>query len=83
MCLKKNTIFQSNSFLPYLMKKEQKIELYIFIFVYILLFFLLSFTYPYPALTADSGNYVVSAKTMTINGFRPMGYSWFITFFHL
>jgi hypothetical protein len=81
--LKKNTFFQSNSFLPYLMKKEQKIELYIFIFVYVLLFFLLSFTYPYPALTADSGNYVVSAKTMTINGFRPMGYSWFINFFHL
>ena len=65
------------------MEKEQKLQLFAFAFAYLLLFLLLSITYPYPAVTADSGNYILSAKTMTINGFRPMGYSWFIYFCHL
>ncbi|TCP24821.1 hypothetical protein EV195_105252 [Tenacibaculum skagerrakense] len=80
---KNNTFFQNNTFLSYLMEKEQKLQLFAFAFAYLLLFLFLSKTYPYPAVTADSGNYILSAKTMTINGFRPMGYSWFIYFCHL
>ncbi|MGM0650851.1 MAG: hypothetical protein ACQES1_10150 [Bacteroidota bacterium] len=42
----------------------------------------MSIFYPYPDITNDSSNYILCAKTMEIGGYRPVGYSWFINFFH-
>ncbi len=37
--------------------------------------------YPYPGYETDSGNYILSAITGKINGYRPYGYSGFLKFF--
>lgn len=73
----------SDSFISYLTEKNQKLELLAMLALYILVFVSIQITYPYPAVTADTGNYILSAKTSIINGYRPMGYSWLIQLFHL
>jgi len=70
------------SFLNYLKAKEQKTELLIMAGVFVALYIVMRITYAYPLTTADSGSYILSAKNDMINGFRPIGYSWFISFFH-
>lgn len=72
----------SQSFIQFLKSKEQKREFLFFVAIYLIIFFLFKITYPYPSGTADSGSYILSAKTMVISGYRPIGYSWVIKFFH-
>ncbi len=70
------------SFFRFLNQKNQKIELITISILYAILFFIIKYGYPYLQITPDSGSYILSAKTMTINGYRPIGYSWFLDFFH-
>ena len=69
-------------FLKFLAEKEQRIDWAIVggLFVAILIF--LKIYYPYPQTETDSGNYILSAATGKINGYRPYGYSGFMNFFH-
>jgi hypothetical protein len=45
------------------------------------LFVFLKIRFPYPLTESDSGNYILSATTGKINGYRPYGYSAFLRFF--
>ena len=40
------------------------------------------FMYPQPLYTWDSGGYILDAITGNTSGFRPIGYSWFLSLFH-
>lgn len=79
---KKSKVDRQKTFLHYLSEKQQKIDLLFFLVAYIIIYIFLYVTYPYPPGTADSGSYILSAMTMKPNGFRPIGYSWFLNFFH-
>lgn len=66
----------------FLLQKSQKIDLLAFTSAYIIIYFIIKTLYPYPDQTADTGNYILCAKKMTIGGYRPIGYSWFLNYFH-
>lgn len=70
------------SFFSFLKEKEQKTELLALLSLYGLLNVLLYYCYPYPMSYFDSANYIYCAQTDVYGGFRPMGYSWFLQFFH-
>lgn len=73
-----NSEFQNS----YIWQKDQRYEFLTMLVTFVFLYIIISVTYPYPATMADSGNYILSAKTTTINAYRPIGYSWFIYFIH-
>ncbi|MEP7322779.1 MAG: hypothetical protein ABI761_12710 [Saprospiraceae bacterium] len=51
------------------------------VFIAILLFGLQIKNYPHPEMFSDSGSYLTSA-VRKILGYRPIGYSWVISFYH-
>ena len=73
---------QGPSFLKFLMDKEQRIDWAIIGGLFIAILIYLKLYYPYPMTLSDTGNYVLSATTGKINGYRPYGYSGFLSFFH-
>jgi len=73
---------KKSEFFIFLKEKQQKRELLLFVVVYVALFILIRFAYPYPDTFPDTGNYVLCAENMEIGGYRPIGYSWFLNFFH-
>lgn len=72
----------SESFLKFLLKKEQKHQLTLFLFIYIVLYILLTYLNPYPASISDSGAYVNAALNNRIDTYRPFGYSQFLISVH-
>ena len=70
------------SFLKFLLDKEQRIDWAIIGGLLIAILIFLKIYYPYPMTETDSGNYILSAATGKINGYRPYGYSGFMGFFH-
>lgn len=70
------------SFSTFLLKKDQKYQLWLFILFYIILFCLLTYLYPYPASISDSGGYVNAALANRTDTFRPWGYSQFLILIH-
>ncbi len=79
-----NKLNQKNekNFLSFLLENPQKKQLIILSAAYLLISIIISKLYPYPFTTADTGNYVFCAQNNTYGGYRPMGYSSFIRFFH-
>ena len=73
---------EKTSFLMFLKQKEQRNALFFLSAFYILLFILVHYCYPYPYGTADTGDYILNAYTGSYGGYRPIGYSWFLSFFH-
>jgi hypothetical protein len=75
-------VIQGPGFLKFLIDREQRMDWAIIggLFVAILIF--LKIYYPYPQTESDSGNYILSAVTGKINGYRPYGYSALLSFFH-
>ena len=69
-------------FLRFLLDKDQRIDWTIIAGLYIAILIFLKIYYPYPQTETDSGNYILSAATGKINGYRPYGYSGFMAFFH-
>lgn len=63
-----------------ILAKENRINLIVFFSAFIGVFAFLKIYYPYPAFESDSGNYILSATTGKINGYRPFGYSSFLSF---
>jgi hypothetical protein len=72
----------SPSFIAYLTDRAQWIDWGIIAGLYVAILIFLKLYYPYPQTETDSGNYIVSAVTGKINGYRPYGYSGFLSFFH-
>ena len=70
------------SFLRFLVDKAQRIDWAIIGGLFIAILIFLKIYYPYPQTETDSGNYILSAATGKINGYRPYGYSGFMSFFH-
>ena len=70
------------SFLRFLVDKAQRIDWAIIAGLFIAILVFLKLYYPYPQTETDSGNYILSAATGKINGYRPYGYSGFLSFFH-
>jgi hypothetical protein len=73
---------QGPGFLKFLMEKEQRIDWAIIAGLFVAILIFLKLYYPYPQTETDSGNYILSAATGKINGYRPYGYSGFMAFFH-
>jgi hypothetical protein len=69
-------------FLSFLVDKAQRIDWAIIAGLFIAILIFLKIYYPYPQTETDSGNYILSAATGKINGYRPYGYSGFLSFFH-
>ena len=69
-------------FIRYIFAKPQRNQFLIISAVYLLISIIISRLFPYPFTTADTGNYVYCAQINTYGGYRPMGYSSFIRFFH-
>jgi len=70
------------SFLRFLADKAQRIDWAIIAGLFVAILIFLKIYYPYPQTETDSGNYILSAATGKINGYRPYGYSGFLSFFH-
>lgn len=70
------------SFLKFLVDKSQRIDCAIICGLFVAILIFLKIYYPYPQTETDSGNYILSAATGKINGYRPYGYSGFMSFFH-
>ncbi|MCW3124872.1 MAG: hypothetical protein JWO03_530 [Bacteroidetes bacterium] len=68
-------------FLKFLIAREQWIDWALMGGLFIAILIFLKLYYPYPETETDSGNYVLSAITGKINGYRPYGYSAFLKFF--
>jgi hypothetical protein len=79
---KAKAVPQVPGFLNFLMAKEQRIDWAIIAGLFIAILIFLKIYYPYPQTETDSGNYILSAATGKINGYRPYGYSGFMAFFH-
>lgn len=62
--------------------KLNKAELIIITLIYGLIYYGLTTLYAFPALIPDSNGYVVSAIQNRYLGYRPMGYSIFLTIIH-
>ena len=73
---------QGPSFLTFLLDREQQLDWAIIGGLFIAILIFLKIYYPYPQTETDSGNYILSAATGKINGYRPYGYSGFMSFFH-
>jgi hypothetical protein len=69
-------------FWSFLREKPQQKDLMILGGIYVLLNVLIFFCYPYPMCTDDTTNYIHCAQLDLYGGYRPMGYSWFLQFFH-
>lgn len=69
-------------FIRFIGKREQLTDLVIFLSVFIAVGIMLSLILPYPLVGHDSGNYILTAMNRSISGYRPVGYSWFLNFFH-
>ena len=73
---------QRVTFLQFLKEREQLINLLFIGGAFLIIGIAFYLLHPYPEFTADSGDYLLSAKTKRIGGYRPIGYSWFLSFFH-
>jgi hypothetical protein len=73
---------QGPSFFKFLWDKEQRIDWAIIAGLFVAILAFLKIYYPYPQTLSDTGNYVLSATSGKINGYRPYGYSGFLSFFH-
>lgn len=82
--LSKKSFFSSKNFpfFNYLLNREQKLALLLAIGLYVIIYIIIKATYGIPVVHPDTGSYVLSAQTNTFNGYRPIGYSWFISYFH-
>ncbi|MFN8308608.1 MAG: hypothetical protein U0T73_01475 [Chitinophagales bacterium] len=69
-------------FFQFLKEKNQWIDWAIICGLFVAIFLFLKIYYPFPQTETDSGNYILSAATGKINGYRPYGYSGFLAFFH-
>ena len=68
-------------FLKFLIAREQWADWGLIGGLSIAILIFLKMYYPYPQTETDSGNYILSAVTGKINGYRPYGYSGFLSFF--
>jgi hypothetical protein len=68
-------------FVKFLVAREQWIDWALIGGLFIAILIFLKLYYPYPTTETDSGNYILSAVTGKINGYRPYGYSGFMKFF--
>ena len=71
-----------NKFITFLLEKRQKREICILVPLLCILGIVYHHLYPYPFTFPDTGAYMLAAITGNTNIFRPMGYSWFISFIH-
>jgi hypothetical protein len=78
---KPKPVAQGPSFLKFLIAREQYMDWALIGGLYIAILIFLKIYYPYPQTETDSGNYILSAVTGKINGYRPYGYSGFLSFF--
>lgn len=69
---------KERKFLDFLKQKDNKRDFLILALVNIVIYALLVNLYPYMDVTTDTDTYLLSAKSGTISGYRPYGYSWFI-----
>ena len=79
---KAKPVAQGPSFIKFLLDKEQRMDWAIIGGSFIAILIFLKVYYPYPQTLSDTGNYVLSAISGKINGYRPYGYSGFLSFFH-
>lgn len=68
-------------FLQFLIAREQWADWGLIGGLLVAVLIFLKVYYPYPGYETDSGNYILSAITGKINGYRPYGYSGFLRFF--
>jgi hypothetical protein len=71
-----------NDFWAFLLSPENRLLVGLVLAIQLSLFIFLKVRFPYPLSESDSGNYILSAFSGTINGYRPYGYSGFMRFFH-
>jgi hypothetical protein len=79
---KSKDLESKESFIKFLLRKDNKVQLLIFFLFYCLLYVILVYLYPYPASISDSGAYVKAALNNRIDTFRPFGYSKFLIILH-
>jgi hypothetical protein len=71
------------TFSEYLKQTSQKKILLISSIFYLVIYFFFHWAYPFPNTTADTGDYIFNAITGYYGGYRPDGYSWFLTVFRV
>jgi len=71
-----------NRFWQFLISTENRLLVGLVLAIQLGLFIFLKIRFPYPLSESDSGNYILSAFSGVINGYRPYGYSGFMRFFH-
>ena len=83
--MRKNKVIkneENETFLNFLLLKEQRYQLLIFLALYLVMFLILTWLYPYPAGISDSGSYVMAAYNNSPDTYRPFGYSRFLISVH-
>ncbi|MBS1683541.1 MAG: hypothetical protein JSS76_02230 [Bacteroidetes bacterium] len=78
---KQKTAPSGPGFVQFLIAREQWADWGLIGGLLIAILIFLKVYYPYPGYETDSGNYILSAITGKINGYRPYGYSGFLKFF--
>lgn len=79
---KKETKVAGENFFAFIKAKEQWLDWGIAASLLIAILVFLKICFPIPCTESDSGNYILSAASGKINGYRPYGYSAFLRFFH-
>lgn len=72
-----------NSFRSFVLSRDLRFELYGTALACVLSYAFLLWLYPFPNYYADTGAYVMAARTGEIGIFRPPGYSWLLALSHL
>lgn len=65
-----------------LRNRKIRVRVLVFSVIYLIEIALFFWFYPHPVFTGDTGNYIASALHNQPNGFRPIGYSWFLEVLH-
>lgn len=68
----------NNPFFAFLRQPEQKRNMLFLLVLYLVAFIFIAYTYPSPYTNADTGSYLACSVTGNIDGYRPIGYSWFL-----
>ena len=79
---KQRSVLTEPSFWSFMLDRSQWLDWAIIGGLSIVILIFLKIYYPYPQTETDSGNYILSAANGKINGYRPFGYSAFMSFFH-
>ncbi len=72
---------QPDTFFAFLRHPDRRTDLLLLVAIHLLAFLFVAYTYPSPYTNADTGSYLACSVSGKIDGYRPIGYSWFLSAF--